>query len=86
MNLYNLCLAYSRNVKQFIQQHRSSSLHKNIVKNFKRRQWVIPAMLHTISCDLIGKILDNITWKIFFNRLSKVWKSQSRIQLYFVYY
>ena len=48
--------AYSRNVNEFLRQHRSSSLHKKIIKNFERRQWVVPAMFHTISCDLIGLV------------------------------
>ena len=52
-----ITLAYSRNVNEFLRQHRSASLHKKIVKNFERRQWVVPAMFHTISCDLIGKNL-----------------------------
>ena len=56
MHLSIFSLAYSRNVNAFLQQHRSASLHKKIVKNFDRRQWLVPAMFHTISCDLIGQL------------------------------
>ena len=40
-------------MKEFLQQHKVASVHKKIIKNFDRRQWFVPGIYHTISCDLI---------------------------------
>ena len=45
--------AYSSNVRAFVNQKRSISLHKKRIKNFVRRQYIIPGPFHTISADLI---------------------------------
>ena len=76
MHLSIFSLAYSRNVNAFLQQHRSASLHKKIVKNFDRRQWVVPAMFHTISCDLIGQSFSS---KIGINSFSLDYRKYSRV-------
>ena len=45
--------SYSSNVRNFMNQKRSISLHKKRIKNFKRRQIIVPGPFHTISADLI---------------------------------
>ena len=45
--------SYSSNVRSFMNQKRSISVHKRRVKNFRRRQIIVPGPFHTISADLI---------------------------------
>jgi len=45
--------SYSSNVKAFVQQKASISLHKRKIKNFKRRKIIVPGPYHSISCDLV---------------------------------
>lgn len=45
--------SYSSNVKAFVEQKASISLHKRRIRNFERRQIIIPGPFHSISCDLI---------------------------------
>ena len=45
--------SYSSNVRSFMNQKRSISLHRKRIKNFKRRQIIVPGPFHTISADLI---------------------------------
>ena len=45
--------SYSSNVRAFFNQKRSISLHKKRIKNFVRRQYIIPGPFHTIAADLI---------------------------------
>ena len=45
--------SYSSNVKAFVQQKRSISVHKRRIDNFSRRQIIVPGPYHSISCDLI---------------------------------
>ena len=45
--------AYSSNVRSFMNQKKSISLHKRRIKNFTRRQIIVPGPFHTISADLI---------------------------------
>ena len=45
--------SYSSNVKAFMQQHASISVHKRRIRNFTRRKIIVPGPFHSISCDLI---------------------------------
>lgn len=45
--------SYSSNVKAFVEQKKSISLHKRRINNFVRRKIIIPGPFHSISCDLI---------------------------------
>ena len=45
--------SYSSNVRAFMNQKRSISIHKKRIKNFTRRQIIVPGPFHSISADLI---------------------------------
>ena len=45
--------SYSSNVKAFMSQKRSISLHKRKIRNFPRRPIIVPGPFHSISADLI---------------------------------
>lgn len=45
--------AYSSNVKAFVSQKSSISLHKKRIRNFTRRQIIVPGPYHSVSWDLI---------------------------------
>ena len=45
--------SYSSNVRAFMNQKRSISIHKRRIKNFTRRQIIVPGPFHSISADLI---------------------------------
>ena len=45
--------SYSSNVRSFMSQKKSISVHKKRIKNFSRRQIIVPGPFHTISADLI---------------------------------
>ena len=45
--------SYSSNVKAFISQKESLSLHRRKIRNFKRRKIVVTGPFHSISYDLI---------------------------------
>ena len=45
--------SYSSDVKAFMAQKRSISLHKRKVRNFQRRPIIVPGPFHSISADLI---------------------------------
>ena len=45
--------SYSSNVRSFMNQKTSISLHKKRIKNFTRRQIIVPGPFHTISADLV---------------------------------
>ena len=45
--------SYSSNVKAFMAQKRSISLHKRKIRNFRRRPIIVPGPYHSISADLI---------------------------------
>lgn len=45
--------SYSSNVRSFMNQKKSISVHRRRIKNFKRRQIIVPGPFHTISADLI---------------------------------
>lgn len=46
-------VSYSSNVRAFMNQKRSISIHKRRIKNFTRRQIIVPDPFHSISADLI---------------------------------
>ena len=45
--------SYSSNVKAFMAQKQSISLHKRKIRNFPRRPIIVPGPYHSISADLI---------------------------------
>lgn len=45
--------SYSSNVKAFMAQKESISLHKRKIRNFPRRPIIVPGPFHSISADLI---------------------------------
>ena len=45
--------SYSSNVKAFMQQKKSISLHKRKIRNFARRPIIVPGPFHSICADLI---------------------------------
>ena len=45
--------SYSSNVKAFMAQKKSISLHKRKIRNFSRRPIIVPGPYHSISADLI---------------------------------
>lgn len=45
--------SYSSNVRAFVNQKRSISLHKKRIKKFSRRPYIVPGPFHTIAADLI---------------------------------
>ena len=45
--------SYSSNVKAFMAQKKSISLHKRKIRNFPRRPIIVPGPFHSISADLI---------------------------------
>ena len=45
--------SYTSNVKAFMQQKASISLHKKRIKKFVRRKIIVPGPYHSVSCDLI---------------------------------
>ena len=45
--------SYSSNVKAFMAQKKSISLHRRKIRNFQRRPIIVPGPFHSISADLI---------------------------------
>ena len=45
--------SFSSNVKSFMSQKRSISLHRRKIRNFRRRPIIVPGPFHSISADLI---------------------------------
>ena len=45
--------SYSSNVRAFMNQKRSLSIHKRRIKNFQRRPIIVPGPYHSISADLV---------------------------------
>ena len=45
--------SYSSNVRAFMNQKRSLSIHKKRIKNFQRRPIIVPGPYHSISADLV---------------------------------
>ena len=46
-------VSYSSNVREFLRQKTSISVHKRRIENFKRRQIIVPGPFHSVSADLI---------------------------------
>ena len=45
--------SYSSNVKAFMEQKKSISLHKRKIRNFSRRPIIVPGPFHSVCADLI---------------------------------